>query len=71
MKYLFLLLILLAGCQPLRFYPQDGYGGIGWKIDNSGETICDINGKKTGLFKIDNKGRIWGSECYKEKILGL
>ena len=67
MKYLIILLVLIAGCVPLKFRPTGSLGtATPYYADYNLKTKCSICKKDTVLFKIDNKGRKICPVCYKK-----
>jgi len=67
MRYIFILLILLAGCAPLKYYPEGMMGtATPYYQDYTGEIKCYICGESAYLFKIDSKGRTICPEHYRE-----
>ncbi len=61
----YLLLLLVIGCTPLRYFPE---GDMGTKIPYmhaiSGDYYCYKCKEKTLLFKVDSKKRVVGYKCY-------
>ncbi len=67
MKYLLLLLVI--GCTPLRYYPEGDIGTrIPYKYSGLKTYTCYKCKEQVSLYKIDSKGRVIGSKCYLKYI---
>lgn len=67
MKYLIILVILLAGCAPLKYYPKGSLGTAVPYYSNASEDLkCHRCDSTAYLFKKDSKDRVICDVCYRK-----